>query len=217
MKFFLDTANTDEIREANDLGVLDGVTTNPSLIAKEGREHHELVREICEIVDGPVSAEVLATTKDEMVEEGRVLAAIHPNIVVKLPVITDGLKACKILSGEGIDTNMTLIFNPMQAVMCARAGARFVSPFLGRLDDIQHDGMELIDQLVTIFQNYAFETEILAASIRSPMHVVRAAELGADVVTIPHKVMMQLVKHPLTDIGLENFLADARRAKEAKG
>ena len=215
MKFFLDTANTDEIREANDLGVLDGVTTNPSLIAKEGREHHELVREICEIVDGPVSAEVLATTKDEMVEEGRVLAAIHPNIVVKLPVITDGLKACKILSGEGIDTNMTLIFNPMQAVMCARAGARFVSPFLGRLDDIQHDGMDLIDQLVTIFQNYAFETEVLAASIRSPMHVVRAAELGADVVTIPHKVMMQLIKHPLTDIGLENFLADARKSMES--
>ncbi len=215
MKFFLDTANTDEIREANDLGVLDGVTTNPSLIAKEGREHHELVREICEIVDGPVSAEVLATTKDEMVAEGRVLAAIHPNIVVKLPVITDGLKACKILSGEGIDTNMTLIFNPMQAVMCARAGARFVSPFLGRLDDIQHDGMDLIDQLVTIFQNYAFETEVLAASIRSPMHVVRAAELGADVVTIPHKVMMQLIKHPLTDIGLENFLADARKSMES--
>ncbi len=215
MKFFLDTANTDEIREANDLGVLDGVTTNPSLIAKEGREHHELVREICEIVDGPVSAEVLATTKDEMVEEGRVLAAIHPNIVVKLPVITDGLKACKILSGEGIDTNMTLIFNPMQAVMCARAGARFVSPFLGRLDDIQHDGMDLIDQLVTIFQNYDFETEVLAASIRSPMHVVRAAELGADVVTIPHKVMMQLIKHPLTDIGLENFLADARKSMES--
>jgi len=215
LKFFLDTANTDEIREANDLGVLDGVTTNPSLIAKEGREHHELVREICEIVDGPVSAEVLATTKDEMVAEGRVLAAIHPNIVVKLPVITDGLKACKILSGEGIDTNMTLIFNPMQAVMCARAGARFVSPFLGRLDDIQHDGMDLIDQLVTIFQNYAFETEVLAASIRSPMHVVRAAELGADVVTIPHKVMMQLIKHPLTDIGLENFLADARKSMES--
>ncbi len=215
MKFFLDTANTDEIREANDLGVLDGVTTNPSLIAKEGREHHELVREICEIVDGPVSAEVLATTKDEMVAEGRVLAAIHPNIVVKLPVITDGLKACKILSGEGIDTNMTLIFNPMQAVMCARAGARFVSPFLGRLDDIQHDGMDLIDQLVTIFQNYAFETEVLAASIRSPMHVVRAAELGADVVTIPNKVMMQLIKHPLTDIGLENFLADARKSMES--
>jgi len=215
LKFFLDTANTDEIREANDLGVLDGVTTNPSLIAKEGREHHELVREICEIVDGPVSAEVLATTKDEMVAEGRVLAAIHPNIVVKLPVITDGLKACKILSGEGIDTNMTLIFNPMQAVMCARAGARFVSPFLGRLDDIQHDGMDLIDQLVTIFQNYAFETEVLAASIRSPMHVVRAAELGADVVTIPNKVMMQLIKHPLTDIGLENFLADARKSMES--
>ncbi|MFC1628112.1 fructose-6-phosphate aldolase [Gemmatimonadota bacterium] len=215
MKFFLDTANTDEIREANDLGVLDGVTTNPSLIAKEGREHHELVREICEIVDGPVSAEVLATTKDEMVAEGRVLAAIHPNIVVKLPVITDGLKACKILSGEGIDTNMTLIFNPIQAVMCARAGARFVSPFLGRLDDIQHDGMDLIDQLVTIFQNYAFDTEVLAASIRSPMHVVRAAELGADVVTIPHKVMMQLIKHPLTDIGLANFLADARKSREA--
>ncbi len=217
MKFFLDTANPDEIREANDFGVLDGVTTNPSLIAKEGREHHDLVREICEIVNGPVSAEVLATETGAMVEEARVLAALHDNIVVKLPTIPDGLKACKILAGEGVGVNMTLIFNPLQAVMCARAGAAYVSPFLGRLDDIQHDGMELIDQLVTIFQNYAFTTEVLAASIRSPMHVVRAAELGADVVTIPHKVMMQLIRHPLTDIGLENFLADARRAMEDKG
>jgi len=217
LKFFLDTANTDEISEANDLGVLDGVTTNPSLIAKEGREHHDLVREICEIVDGPVSAEVLATETAAMVEEGRILAGLHPHVVVKLPTIPDGLKACKVLAGEGIATNMTLIFNPLQAVMCARAGAAFVSPFLGRLDDIQHDGMELIDQLVTIFRNYAFTTEILAASIRSPLHVVRAAELGADVVTIPHKVMMQLIKHPLTDIGLENFLADARRATEGQG
>jgi len=217
LKFFLDTANPDEIREANDFGVLDGVTTNPSLIAKEGREHHDLVREICEIVNGPVSAEVLATETGAMVEEARVLAALHDNIVVKLPTIPDGLKACKILAGEGVGVNMTLIFNPLQAVMCARAGAAYVSPFLGRLDDIQHDGMELIDQLVTIFQNYAFTTEVLAASIRSPMHVVRAAELGADVVTIPHKVMMQLIRHPLTDIGLENFLADARRAMEDKG
>jgi transaldolase len=211
VKFFLDTANIDEIREANDLGVLDGVTTNPSLIAREGREHHDLVTEICEIVDGPVSAEVLATETAAMVEEARTLAALHRHIVVKLPTIPDGLKACKVLAEEGIDVNMTLIFNPMQAVMCARAGAAYVSPFLGRLDDIQHDGMELIDQMVTIFRNYAFTTEILAASIRSPMHVVRAAELGADVITIPHKVMMQLIRHPLTDIGLEKFLADARR------
>ena len=214
MKFFLDTANVDEIREANDLGVLDGVTTNPSLVAKVGREHHELLEEICGIVEGPVSAEVLATEREGMVEEARVLAAIHSNIVVKLPAIAEGLKACKVLTAEGINTNMTLIFNPVQAVMCAKAGATFVSPFLGRLDDIQHDGMALIAQMVTIFRNYDFKTEILAASIRSPLHVVKAAMLGADIVTIPHKVMMQLIKHPLTDIGLEKFLADAESAIE---
>ncbi len=214
MKFFLDTANVAQIREANDLGILDGVTTNPSLVAKEGREHHDLLKEICGIVDGPVSAEVLSLEKEGMVEEARMLASIHPNIVVKLPIIPEGLKACKVLVAEGIRINMTLIFNPAQALMCAKAGATYVSPFLGRLDDIQHDGMELVAQLVTIMRNYSFETQIIAASIRNPLHVVRAAMLGAHVITIPHKVMMQIFKHPLTDIGIERFLADARKAQE---
>lgn len=212
MKFFLDTANVDEIREANDLGVLDGVTTNPSLVAKEGREHHELLREICSIVDGPVSAEVLSLEKEGMIEEARTLSSIHPNIVVKLPTIPEGLKACKTLTAEGIKTNLTLVFNPAQALMCAKAGATYVSPFLGRLDDIQHEGMDLIAKLVTIMRNYGFETQVLAASIRHPLHVVQAAMLGADVITIPHKVIMQIIKHPLTDIGIEKFLADARKA-----
>ena len=215
MKFFLDTANVDEIREANDLGVLDGVTTNPSLVAKEGREHHELLREICSIVDGPVSAEVLSLEKEGMIEEARTLSSIHPNIVVKLPTIPEGLKACKTLTAEGIRTNLTLVFNPAQALMCAKAGATYVSPFLGRLDDIQHDGMDLLAKLVTIMRNYGFETQVLAASIRHPLHVVQAAMLGADVITIPHKVIMQIIKHPLTDIGIEKFLADARKAQEA--
>lgn len=215
MKFFLDTANVDEIREANDLGVLDGVTTNPSLVAKEGREHHELLREICSIVDGPVSAEVLSLEKEGMIEEARTLSSIHPNIVVKLPTIPEGLKACKTLTAEGIRTNLTLVFNPAQALMCAKAGATYVSPFLGRLDDIQHDGMDLIAKLVTIMRNYGFETQVLAASIRHPLHVVQAAMLGADVITIPHKVIMQIIKHPLTDIGIEKFLADARKAQKA--
>ena len=215
MKFFLDTANVDEIRDANDLGILDGVTTNPSLVAKEGREHHELLKEICGIVDGPVSAEVLSLEKDGMLEEARVLSAIHENIVVKLPTIPDGLKACKAATAEGIRTNMTLIFNPAQGLMCAKAGATFISPFLGRLDDIQHDGMDLVAQLVTIMRNYDFETQVLAASIRHPLHVAEAAMLGADIITIPYKVIMQIIKHPLTDIGIEKFLADARKAQEA--
>ena len=215
MKFFLDTANVDEIREANDLGILDGVTTNPSLVAKEGREHHDLLKEICGVVDGPVSAEVLSLDKDGMIEEARILSAIHKNIVVKLPTIPDGLKACKAVTAEGIRTNMTLIFNPSQGLMCAKAGATFVSPFLGRLDDIQHEGMDLIAQLVTIMGNYGFETQVLAASIRHPLHVVQAAMIGAHIITIPHKVIMQIIKHPLTDIGIEKFLADARKAQEA--
>ena len=214
MKFFLDTANVDEIREANDLGVLDGITTNPSLVAKEGREHHDLLREICSIVDGPVSAEVLSMDKEGMIAEAHTLAGIHPNIVVKLPTIAEGLKACKAVTAEGIKTNMTLVFNPVQGLMCAKAGATYISPFLGRLDDIQHDGMDLIEQLVTIRDNYDFETQVLAASIRHPMHVVQAAMLGADIVTIPHKVIMQIIKHPLTDIGIEKFLSDARKAQE---
>ncbi len=212
MKFFLDTANIEQIKEAAALGVLDGVTTNPSLVAKEGREHHDLLREICTIVDGPVSAEVLALEHDEMVAEARILAAVHDNIVVKLPTVPEGLKACKTVSAEGVAVNMTLIFNPVQGLMCAKAGAAYVSPFLGRLDDIQHDGMELVHQLVTIMRNYGFPTQVLAASIRNPLHVVDAAMLGADVITIPHAVMMKLIKHPLTDIGLERFLADARAA-----
>jgi transaldolase len=215
MKFFLDTANPDEIREASDLGILDGVTTNPSLVAKEGREHHDLLKEICGIVDGPVSAEVLSVEKEAMIEEARVLAAIHPNIVVKLPTIAEGLKACNALTSEGIKVNMTLIFNPMQGLMCAKAGATYVSPFVGRLDDIQHEGMELVAHLVTIMDNYKFETEVLVASIRNPLHAIEAAVMGAHVATVPHKVIMQLLKHPLTDIGLEKFLADANKAREA--
>lgn len=214
MKFFLDTANVDEIREANDLGVLDGVTTNPSLVAKEGRQHHDLLREICSIVDGPVSAEVLSLEKEGMIAEAHILAGIHPNIVVKLPTIAEGIKACKAVTAEGIKTNMTLIFNPAQGLMCAKAGASYISPFLGRLDDIQHDGMDLLEQLVTIMDNYDFETQVLAASIRHPLHVVQAAMLGADIVTVPHKVIMQIIKHPLTDTGIEKFLSDARKAME---
>lgn len=217
MKFFLDTANVDEIREANDLGVLDGVTTNPSLVAKEGRQHHDLLREICSIVDGPVSAEVLSMEKEGMIAEAHILAGIHPNIVVKLPTIAEGIKACKAVTAEGIKTNMTLIFNPAQGLMCAKAGASYISPFLGRLDDIQHDGMDLLEQLVTIMDNYDFETQVLAASIRHPLHVVQAAMLGADIVTVPHKVIMQIIKHPLTDTGIEKFLSDARKAMELLG
>ncbi len=212
MKFFIDTADIDQIRDANELGILDGVTTNPSLVAREGREHDELVAEICAIVEGDVSAEVLATETDAMVEEGTRLASIAENIVVKLPTIPDGLKACKVLTGEGIKVNMTLIFNPIQALMCAKAGATYVSPFVGRLDDIQHEGMYLVQRLVTIFQNYDLDTEILVASVRHPLHVVEAAEMGAHVVTMPHEVIRKLLNHPLTDIGLERFLADARES-----
>ena len=217
MKIFLDTANADDIRTADDWGVLDGVTTNPSLVAREGHEHHDLLSEICGIVDGPVSAEVLATDVEGMIEEGRTLAAIAPNIVVKLPTIAEGLKACKALTAEGIRVNMTLIFNPAQGLLCAKAGATYVSPFVGRLDDIQHYGMELVAELVTIMENYDFDTEVLVASIRHPLHVVEAARMGAHVATVPHKVIMQLLKHPLTDLGLERFLADARKAQEALG
>ncbi len=212
MRFFLDTANLDEIREAHDLGVLDGVTTNPSLVAKEGRDHDELIVEICRLVQGPVSAEVLATERAGMVTEGKRLAALDPHVVVKLPTTADGVKACRELAEAGVACNMTLVFNPIQALICARAGAAYVSPFIGRLDDIQHDGMDLVADLVLIFGNYDFTTEILVASIRHPLHVVEAARLGADVATIPHKVMMQLLRHPLTDLGIDKFLEDARRS-----
>jgi transaldolase len=208
MKFFIDTANIEEIKKANDLGLLDGVTTNPSLVAKEGREFIELIKEICDIVDGPVNAEVVSTEAEGMVKEARDLAKLADNIVVKIPLIKEGLKAVKTLSGEGIKTNVTLCFSPVQALMAAKAGAGYISPFVGRLDDIGHVGMELVEQIVAIYENYGYETEVIVASIRNPIHVLDAALMGADIATIPYKVMEQLIRHPLTDIGLEKFLAD---------
>ena len=211
MKFFIDTANIDEIKKANEMGLLDGVTTNPSLIAKEGREFEELIKEICSIVDGPVSAEVVSTEAEGMLREARHLAALADNIVVKIPLIKEGLKAVKTLSGEGIRTNVTLCFSPLQALMAAKAGASYISPFIGRLDDISQTGMDLVEQIVTIYENYGYETEVLVASVRNPVHVLDAALLGADIATIPFNVMEQLIKHPLTDIGLEKFLADWKK------
>lgn len=211
MKFFIDTANLEEIKKANDMGLLDGVTTNPSLVAKEGRDFKELLLEICNIVDGPVSAEVVSTDTEGMVDEARDLAGLAENIVVKIPLIKEGLKAVKILSGEGIKTNVTLCFSPLQALMAAKAGATYISPFIGRLDDISQRGMDLIEQIVTIYENYGYETEILVASVRNPVHVLDAALVGADVATIPFKVMEQLINHPLTTIGLEKFLADWKK------
>lgn len=209
MKFFIDTANLNEIRDAASLGVLDGVTTNPSLIAKEGdidfREH---LAKICELVDGPVNGEVVATDTDGMLREGHELVKIHRNIVVKIPMTRDGLRACRAFSDEGIRTNVTLVFSAPQALLAAKAGASFVSPFVGRLDDIGQDGMELISEISDIYGNYNFSTEILVASIRHPIHITQAARMGADVATMPFKVIDQLLKHPLTDIGLEKFLKD---------
>lgn len=216
MKFFIDTANINEIKEAASLGILDGVTTNPSLVAKEGRDFTELLKEICSIVDGPVSAEVISVDKEGILKEARELAKIHPNIVVKVPLIKEGLKAVKILSQEGIKTNVTLCFSPSQALLAAKAGATYISPFVGRLDDISSNGMELIGQIVQIYRNYGFETQVLAASIRHPMHVVEAALYGADVATIPFKVIDQLFKHPLTDIGLDIFLKDWQKLNNKK-
>ncbi len=213
MKFFIDTANIDEIKKANELGLLDGVTTNPSLVAKEGREFKELITEICAIVDGPVSAEVVSTDAEGMVAEARELAKIADNIVIKIPLIKEGLKAVKILSGEGIRTNVTLCFSAVQALMAAKAGADYISPFVGRLDDIGQTGMELIEQIIAIYEAYGYETEIIVASIRNPLHVLDAATMGADIATIPYKVMEQLIKHPLTDIGLANFLKDWEKTK----
>ena len=208
MKFFLDTANLGEIREAASTGILDGVTTNPSLIAKEGNDFEDQLLKICSIVDGPVSAEVVSLEAEGMIAEGRSLAAVHPNIVVKCPFTLEGLKATKKLSDENIGINVTLIFSAPQAIMAAKAGARFVSPFVGRLDDISQEGMSLIADIVTIFDNYDYSAEVLTASIRSPMHIVEAARLGADVCTLPFKVFLQLMKHPLTDSGLARFLKD---------
>ena len=208
MKFFIDTANLKEIKEANDLGVIDGVTTNPSLVSKEGLEMKEAIRQICAIVDGPISAEVLALEAPKMIEEGRALAKLHKNVVVKIPMTSEGLKAIKTLSGEGIPVNVTLIFSPLQALLAAKAGAAYVSPFVGRLDDIGQIGMEVIQQIVTIFNHYDFETEVLVASVRNPIHIVDAAMMGAHVATIPFSVIMQLTRHPLTDSGLKKFLSD---------
>lgn len=221
MKFFIDTANLDQIREAKDLGVLDGVTTNPSLMAKEGISGTDRVMkhyvDICEIVgDGDVSAEVIATDFEGMVKEGEDLAALHENIVVKVPMTKDGVKAIRYFTDKGIRTNCTLIFSAGQALLAAKAGATYVSPFVGRLDDISTDGIDLIEQIRTIFDNYGFDTEILAASVRHPMHVIACAEIGADVMTGPLSVILQLLKHPLTDIGLAQFLADHKKAAEAK-
>lgn len=213
MKFFIDTANLDEIKEAAELGILDGVTTNPSLVAKEKYDINfkDLIGEICKIVPGPVSAEVVSTDVDGMMNEAHDLAKIADNVVIKIPLLKDGLKAVKRLKGEGIKTNVTLCFSPSQALLAAKAGASFISPFIGRLDDISTEGMELIEQIVTIYGNYGFDTEVLVASVRHPMHVVQAALLGADVVTMPFKVIDQLIKHPLTDIGLERFLSDWKK------
>ena len=214
MKFFIDTANIDEIKKAVALGMVDGVTTNPSLIAKENRPFEELLGEICQLVDGPVNGEVISLDAEGMVEEGRKLAAFHANMVVKIPMTTEGLKAVKILSSENIKTNVTLIFSSMQALMAAKAGATYVSPFVGRLDDIAVAGMDLVSEIMAIYDNYGYETEVIVASVRGPMHVVEAALIGADIATIPYKVIAQLAKHPLTDIGMEKFLADwEKRAK----
>ena len=210
MKFFVDTANVDEIRKANDMGIICGVTTNPSLIAKEGRDFNQVIAEIASIVDGPISGEVKATTTDAegMIKEGREIAAIHPNMVVKIPMTVEGLKAVKVLHAEGIKTNVTLIFSAAQALLTARAGATYVSPFLGRLDDISMPGIDLINEITEIFMMHDIQTEIIAASIRNPIHVIDCAKAGADIATVPYKVLVQMTKHPLTDQGIEKFQAD---------
>lgn len=216
MKFFIDTANINEIKEAASFGVLDGVTTNPSLVAKEGKDFRELLDEIVKIVDGPISAEVISTDVDGILKEARELAAIHENIVIKVPLIKEGLKAVKSLTDEGIKTNVTLCFSPTQALLAAKAGATYISPFVGRLDDISHDGMLLIQQIIQIYDNYNYETEVLVASIRNPLHLLDAAMMGADVATIPFGVIEKLFKHPLTDKGLEGFLNDWNKMQESK-
>ena len=208
MKFFIDTADVNEIREANALGLVDGVTTNPSLIAKSGRKFEEVIKEIAGIVDGPISAEVISLEHEGMVKEADELVKIHKNIVIKLPMTAEGLKATKTLSSKGIKTNVTLIFSPLQALLAAKAGATYVSPFVGRLDDISQNGMGIVEEIRTIFDNYGYDTEIIVASIRNPIHVLDSALIGADVATIPYSVMMQLAKHPLTDAGIKKFLED---------
>lgn len=211
MKFFIDTANLDEIREAESMGMADGVTTNPSLIAKEGGDFTTIIRQICDIVDGPISAEVIATDHEGMVKEARELAAIHDNIVVKIPMLVDGLKAVRQLTAEGIKTNVTLVFSPLQALMAAKAGATFVSPFVGRLDDLSQEGVLLVEQIVEIYSNYAFDTEIIVASVRNPLHVLESAMVGADIATLPLSVLKKLAAHPMTDKGLKAFLDDWKK------
>ncbi len=214
MKFFIDTANIEEIKQAKEWGLVDGVTTNPSLIAKENVAFEERIKEICKLVDGPVSAEVVSTDSEGMIEEARKLHKLADNIVVKIPMTMEGLRATKALHQEGIRTNVTLIFSPLQALLAAKAGATYVSPFVGRLDDISHEGMALVEQVVQIYNNYGFDTEIIVASVRNPLHVLDAALMGADIATIPFKVISQLAKHPLTDIGLEKFLKDWEKVPE---
>ncbi len=214
MKFFIDTANIDEINEANSMGMVDGVTTNPSLIAKEGRDFEEIIKEICQIVDGPISAEVISIDTEGMIKEARHLAKIHDNIVVKIPMIVDGLKATRRLAEEGIKTNVTLAFSPLQALMAAKAGATYISPFIGRLDDLSQEGLLLVEQIVEIYSNYAFDTEIIVASIRNPLHVLESALMGADIATIPFSVLGKLAAHPMTDKGLKAFLDDWEKTKK---
>lgn len=211
MQIFIDSADIQEIRDAAAMGVIDGVTTNPSLVAKAGRPLEAIIRDICEVVDGPISAEVIATDFEGIVREGRQLAKLHPNVVVKVPLIADGLRAVKVFTKEGIKTNVTLCFSPSQGMLAAKAGATYISPFVGRVDDVSGEGMQLVGQLCQIYENYGYGTQVLAASIRHPLHVVQAAEIGAHVATIPLKVIHQLLKHPLTDAGLAQFLADAKK------
>jgi transaldolase len=214
MKFFIDTANIDEIKEANRMGMVDGVTTNPTLVARENRNFEELVKEICELVDGPVSAEVISTDAEGMLAEARKLAAIQENIVVKIPMTVEGLKATRKLAEERIRTNVTLVFSPLQALMAAKAGASYVSPFVGRLDDLSQEGLLLVEQIAEIYSNYAFDTEIIVASVRNPLHVLESALIGADIATIPFKVLSKLASHPMTDKGLKSFLDDWKRNRE---
>lgn len=214
MKFFIDTANIDEIKEAHNMGMVDGVTTNPSLIAKEGRDFKEIIKEICQLVDGPISAEVVSVDTQGMIKEARDLAKIHDNIVVKIPMTVDGLKATRQLSEEGIKTNVTLVFSPLQALMAAKSGATYVSPFIGRLDDLSQEGLLLVEQIVEIYSNYAFDTEIIVASVRNPLHVLESALMGADIATIPFSVLGKLAAHPMTDKGLKAFLDDWEKTKK---
>jgi len=214
MKFFIDTANIEEIKEANSMGMADGVTTNPTLIAREKGNFEDIIKEICKIVDGPISAEVISLDTEGMLKEARHLASIHKNIVVKIPMTIDGIKATRQLSEEGIKTNVTLIFSPLQALMAAKAGATYVSPFIGRLDDISNEGIQLVEQIVGIFNNYAFDTEVIVASVRDPLHVLDAALMGADIATIPFKVLDKFASHPLTDKGIKAFLDDWNKANK---